>query len=206
MRAALLVVDVQVDFCPGGALPVKNGDKVVPEINRIINAFDELGLPIFFTRDWHPANHISFKSQGGVWPPHCVQDSRGARFHPALRIPLGAAVISKGGVPEEEAYSGFQGTDLETRLRKLGVDEIVLCGLATDYCVKESALDALRAGFRVSVIRDCIRAVDVKPGDGATALSAMKKAGAKITASSSVIKQLASTQQWSHHPGLSDQS
>jgi len=206
MRAALLVVDLQRDFCSGGALPVKNGDQVVPEINRIINGFDRHSLPIFFTRDWHPPNHISFKSQGGNWPPHCVQGSTGAEFHPALRIPLGAAVISKGDVPKEEAYSGFRGTDLETRLRKLGVEEIVLCGLTTDYCVKESALDALRAGFKVSVVRDCIRAVDVKPGDGAMALSAMKKAGAKITASSSVIKQLASTQQWSHHPGLSGQS
>ena len=202
MRAALLVVDLQRDFCPGGALPVKNGDQVVPQINRIINAFDRLGLPIFFTRDWHPSNHVSFKSQGGDWPTHCVQGSAGAEFHPALRVPLGAAIITKGDVPEEEAYSGFQGTDLETRLRKLGVEEIVLCGLATDYCVKESALDALRAGFRVSVIRDCIRAVDVKPRDGAAALSAMKKAGAKITLSSSVIKQLASAQQQSHHFGV----
>jgi nicotinamidase/pyrazinamidase len=206
MRTALLVVDLQRDFCSGGALPVKNGDQVVPEINRIIDAFDRHGLPIFFTRDWHPPNHVSFKSQGGNWPPHCVQGSTGAEFHPALRIPLRAAIISKGDVPEEEAYSGFQGTDLETRLRKLGIEEIILCGLTTDYCVKESALDALRAGFKVSVIRDCIRAVDVKPGDGAMALSAMKKAGAKITVSSSVVKQLASTQQWSHHPGLSDQS
>ena len=206
MRAALLVIDLQRDFCPGGALAVKDGDEVIPGINRIIDIFDRLDLPIFFTRDWHPSNHVSFKSRGGVWPPHCVQGSAGAEFHPALRIPLNAAVISKGDSPKKEAYSGFQGTDLEIQLKRSGVEEIFLCGLATDYCVKESALDALRAGFRVSVIQDCIRAVNVKPGDGEKALSDMKKAGARMTASSSLFKQVASTQQWSHHPGLSGQS
>ena len=195
MHAALLVVDVQRDFCPGGALPVKDGDEVVPGINRVVRAFKHAGLPIFFTRDWHPPEHISFKSQGGPWPPHCVEGTAGAGFHPALRIPLGAIVISKGDSPSAEAYSGFQGTDLEVRLKRLGVDEVFVCGLATDYCVRASVIDARRAGFAVEVIRDCIGAVNAKPGDDAKAISDMRKACAKMTTVSAVIKMLAGTQQ-----------
>ena len=194
-RAALLVVDVQRDFCPGGVLPVERGDKVVPALNRIIGAFEDMGLPIFFTRDWHPPNHISFNGRGGPWPPHCVQGTRGAEFHPDLLIPPDAKIISKGNNPQLEAYSSFQGTGLEARLRRAGVDEIFLGGLTTDYCVKESVIDARRGGFSVEVLRDCIRPVDVKPGDGARALKEMLKAGAKLTTSSEAIKRLASTQQ-----------
>jgi len=191
MHAALLVVDLQRDFCPGGALPVKDGDAVVPGVNRIIDAFDRLGLPIFFTRDWHPSSHISFRSQGGVWPPHCVQGTPGAGFHPDLDIPREAAIISKGTRPNTEAYSGFQGTDLQSRLEKAGVDEIFLGGLATDYCVRESCLDARRAGFAVNVLRDCVKAVNVKPDDGAKALREMREAGAGITTSQAAVKRLA---------------
>jgi nicotinamidase/pyrazinamidase len=193
LHAALLVVDVQRDFCPGGTLPVKDGDEVVPGINSVVRAFEHAGLPIFFTRDWHPPDHISFKSQGGPWPPHCVEGTAGAEFHPALRIPLGAIVISKGDSPRAEAYSGFQGTGLEVRLKRLGVDEVFVCGLATDYCVRETTLDARRTGLAVEVLKDCVRPVDVKPGDGARALTEMKEAGAKLTTSSAVIKMLAGT-------------
>jgi len=195
LRAALVVVDVQRDFCPGGALPVRESDEVVPRINKVVMAFEHGRIPIFFTRDWHPSNHVSFKGQGGIWPPHCVQESAGAEFHPALRIPIRSIVISKGIDSRVEAYSGFQGTDLEVRLKKMGVVDVFLCGLATDYCVKMTAIDARHAGFAVEVIRDCIGAVDARPGDGAKAISEMREAGATITQASAVIKKMAGTQQ-----------
>ncbi len=195
MRTALIIVDVQIDFCPGGALAVRYGDQVVPRLNKIIKAFENSGLPVFFTRDWHPADHISFRSEGGTWPPHCVQGSPGAKFHPKLHVPSDAEVISKGDRPSKEAYSGFQGTNLRAQLKRLGVDELLVGGLATDYCVKETALDGLRAGFSVGVLKDCVRAVDVNPGDGARALAEVRKAGARLTTSSRAADRLASTQQ-----------
>ena len=195
LRGALLVVDVQRDFCPGGALPVRGGDRIIPGINRVTSAFARAGLPVFFTRDWHPKDHISFRSQGGRWPAHCVQGTAGAEFHPALRIPAGAVVISKGDDPRAEAYSGFQGTDLKARLKELGVKKVFLCGLATDYCVRETTIDARHAGFAVDVMEDCTRPVNAKPRDGDRAVSVMRSAGAKMTTSSAVIRELASTQQ-----------
>ncbi len=195
MRLALLVVDVQRDFCPGGSLAVKGGDEVVPKLNSVISAAEKAGIPIFFTRDWHPRNHMSFKSWGGVWPPHCVQGSPGAELHPGLKVPVDAPIINKGDDPSAEAYSGFQGTNLAERLSGAKVVEVILGGLTTDYCVKQSTLDAIRAGFRVSVMRDCTKAVNVKPGDGARAIAAIRRAGARITTSSEVIARLASTQQ-----------
>ncbi|HUI23004.1 MAG TPA: nicotinamidase [Nitrososphaerales archaeon] len=194
-RPALLVVDVQRDFCPGGALAVKSGDEVIPGLNLVIEAFERRRLPIFFTRDWHPVDHLSFRGRGGIWPPHCVQGTLGAELHPNLRIPATATIISKGTSRDAEVYSGFQGTDLEERLRGLGVDEIFLGGLATDYCVRESTLDALKAGFSVTVIEDCIRPVNAKPGDGDRALADMRRAGARSAKSSEVVKQLAGTRQ-----------
>lgn len=194
VRLALIVVDVQVDFCPGGALAVRFGDQVVPRLNSAIRNFEGSGLPVFFTRDWHPPDHVSFRSEGGPWPPHCVQGSPGAEFHPGLCVPPDAVVISKGDRPSEEAYSGFQGTDLEARLKKLGVAELFIGGLATDYCVKETALDALRGGFSVEVLEDCIRPVDVRPGDGAKALLEMQKAGAGLTTSPKAVERLAGAQ------------
>jgi nicotinamidase/pyrazinamidase len=191
-KRALIVVDVQVDFCPGGALPVKNGNEVVPRLNRTIKAFNRAGLPVFFTRDWHPPNHISFRNQGGAWPPHCVQGTTGACFHPDLDIPHGSTIISKGTQPDAEAYSGFQGTDLESQLKKAGVDEIFLGGLATDYCVRETCLDARRAGFTVNVLRDCVKAVNVKTDDGAKALREMREAGARLTTSQAAVNRLES--------------
>jgi len=195
LPAALIVVDVQVDFCPGGALAVKHGDQVVPPLNRVIEVFEGLGAPVFFTRDWHPPDHISFRSQGGLWPPHCVQGSPGAKFYPELLVPRDARVISKGDRPSTEAYSGFQGTDLEAQLKELRVNELFIGGLATDYCVRETALDALRAGFSVDLLKDCVRPVDVKRGDGVRALAELQEAGARLTASPKALSRLASTQQ-----------
>ncbi len=193
-RTALLVVDVQRDFCPGGALAVKNGDKVVPGINRVIDAFERRGFPVFYTRDWHPRDHISFREQRGPWPPHCIQGTPGAEFHGSLRVPPGAAIISKGDDPAKEAYSAFEGTDLESRLKSLGVKEVCIAGLTTDYCVKESSADAKRAGFAVTVVKDCIRAVNVRPRDGAEAISLMREGGAKMTTASALVRLLAGTQ------------
>jgi len=176
-------------------LAVKEGDEVVPRLNKVIKAARSARVPVIFTRDWHPADHISFRAQGGIWPPHCVQGTPGAAFHPSLEVPAGATIISKGDDPGAEAYSGFQGTYLAQRLSAMRVSEVIIGGLTTDYCVKQSALDALQAGFKVSVMEDCVRAVDVKPGDGARAISAIRKAGAKIIDSSIAVKQMASTQQ-----------
>ena len=203
---ALIVVDVQRDFCPGGALAVKDGDKIVPKLNKVIGAAEAAGRPVYFTRDWHPPSHISFKRQGGVWPSHCVKDTPGAGFYSDLLIPRSATVISKGDKPRKEAYSGFQGTTLAKLLRSKGVDEIFVGGLATDYCVKETAIDALREGFNVDVMTDCVRAVNLKPGDGARALRTVRAKGAELTTSNAAIKRLAGAQHYSHHPGLSGQS
>lgn len=186
-KAALVVVDVQRDFCPGGSLAVKDGDKVVPRLNKVIEAFSAAGLTIFFTRDWHPQNHMSFKAQGGPWPPHCVQGTSGAQFHPSLNIPKNSVIISKGGKPNQEAYSGFQGTNLAERLNALGVLEIFLGGLTTDYCVKESSLDAIKAGFKVNVLEDCIKAVNVHPKDGELAIHTIVQEGARMISSSDAI-------------------
>lgn len=179
-KQALVIVDLQNDFCPGGSLAVPDGDKIVPVVNDLIEKFSRAGLPIFATRDWHPDNHVSFKAQGGTWPPHCVQNTPGARFHPDLRLPDSATVISKADSEEKDAYSGFDGTNLEALLKEAGVDQIVVCGLATDYCVKATALDGLKAGLAVTVVEDAIRGVDVQPGDAEKALAELQKAGASL--------------------------
>jgi len=176
---ALLIVDVQNDFCPGGALAVRDGDSVVPVLNRWIRDAREAGVPVFASRDWHPRNHASFEERGGPWPPHCVQDTKGAEFHPALDLE-GASVISKGDDPDADAYSAFAGTGLAERLRSAGVKRLWVGGLATDYCVKATVLDALNNGFRVGVIVDAVRAVDARQGDGARALEEMRRAGAEL--------------------------
>jgi nicotinamidase/pyrazinamidase len=186
-----LVVDVQIDFCPGGALAVKDGDRVVPKLNRVIVAFTRASLPVLFTRDWHPRNHVSFKDQGGLWPPHCVKGTPGAEFHPRLRVPRGAVVISKGTEARSEAYSGFQGTDLKRRLEETGVREVFLGGLATDYCVKETSLDALDAGLKVKVLEDCVRGVNLRADDSELALQELVARGAGLVTSSDAMKLVA---------------
>ncbi len=145
---------------------------------------------MFFTRDLHPRNHVSFVERGGRWPPHCVQGTRGADFHPKLVIPKGAAVIDKGMGADFEAYSGFQGTDLERRLRDEKVGSVYIGGLATDYCVKETAIDAVAAGFKAWVMRNCVRAVDLRPGDSEAALQKMAGEGVSFTTSQKVTSSL----------------
>jgi nicotinamidase/pyrazinamidase len=187
---ALIVVDVQRDFCPGGALPVSKGDEIIEPTNRLVAHFEREGLPIFFTRDWHPADHCSFKPQGGRWPPHCVRNTPGAEFDPSLQVPKDAILINKGTKKDTEAYSGFQGTALSERLMDFGVRELYVAGLATDYCVKNTVLDGLSSGYGVNVVSDCVRGVNVRPTDSASAFRTMLAAGAKKTESRSVLKEI----------------
>ena len=189
---ALIVVDVQNDFCPGGALAVKDGDKVIPPLNALVDAFTTSNLPVCFTRDWHPPDHSSFRENGGPWPSHCVRNSRGARFYPDLHVPKNALVVSKATEPDKEAYSGFQGTDLSSTLKRMGVTELFVGGLATDYCVKNTVGDALREGFLVNVLTDCVRGVNLKRTDSASALKWMKGRGAKARVSEDVLKMMKS--------------
>jgi nicotinamidase/pyrazinamidase len=182
-RRALVIVDVQNDFCPGGALPVTHGDEVVRPLNRLAEEFLLRGDLVFKSRDWHPAQTRHFAAYGGTWPVHCVQGTRGAEFHPALIDDPRIVVISKG-MKDEDVYSAFDGTDLAAQLRRHGVEEIWVGGLATDYCVKQTVLDALREGFRVVAISNAMRAVELKPGDGRRALEEMQRAGATTTATS----------------------
>jgi nicotinamidase/pyrazinamidase len=177
---ALIIVDVQNDFCPGGALAVPNGDEVVPIINRLL-AHRWLSVA---TMDWHPAEHSSFEPHGGPWPPHCVQETVGAELHPELAATKIQLVITKGSHPHEDAYSGFQGTELAKVLRAKGVQRIVVCGIATDYCVRATAHDALQEGFEVLVLEDAIRGVEVNPGDCQRAIEELRQAGAEVIVSS----------------------
>jgi nicotinamidase/pyrazinamidase len=174
----LLVVDVQNDFLPGGALAVPRGDEVVSALNRCTAIFTEHSLPVIATRDWHPPDHCSFDGQGGPWPPHCVSDTPGASFAPGLRLPENVEVVDKATSREPDVYSGFDGTGLADRLRTLGVRRVFVGGLATDYCVLATVLDALEAGFEVVLLEDAIRAVEVEPGDGLRAIERMLAAGA----------------------------
>jgi Amidases related to nicotinamidase len=180
---ALVIVDVQNDFLPGGALAVPEGGRVIPPLNRCIELFAAAGRPIFATRDWHPPDHCSFKSQGGPWPPHCVAGTEGAAFATALRLPQAAIVVSKATRPDTDAYSGFGGTELHRRLQETGSRRLVVGGLATDYCVLNTVKDALRLGYRVLVLQDAVRAVDVHRGDGERALAEMRDGGAKLITS-----------------------
>ena len=178
-KRALIVVDVQNDFCPGGALPVTRGDEVVAPLNKLIEEFLERGEPVFKSRDWHPPKTKHFSLYGGTWPVHCVQGTKGAEFHPALTDEMHIRIVSKG-LGDEDSYSAFAGTDLALQLERLGVEEIWVGGLATDYCVKNTVLDALRHGFRVKALKNAMRAVDLKPGDGERAIEEMRAGGAEI--------------------------
>ncbi len=194
-KPALLVVDVQNDFCPGGALAVPDGDAIVPRVNRAIELFERRGLPVLVTRDWHPPVTKHFKEFGGAWPAHCVQGTKGARFHRDLHLPKDALILSKGMDPEQDSYSGFQayngeGRDLESVVRDLGVDELFICGLATDYCVRATTLDATRRGIRIRVLGDAIKGVEVKPGDSEAAIREMRAAGVPFVESRGVAKLL----------------
>ncbi len=183
---SLIVVDFQVDFCPGGALSVPEGDEIVPLVNRL------LAVPGWFkvaTRDWHPADHISFAEQGGTWPIHCVADSPGAAFHPDLDRGRFDLTVSKAAKKDAEAYSGFDGTPLSAELKKKTVRRIFVCGLATDYCVRATALDGRKEGFEVVILEDAVRAVDVNRGDGERAIQEMRDAGCAFARSEDISGQ-----------------
>jgi nicotinamidase/pyrazinamidase len=175
---ALVIVDMQNDFV-SGSLAVPGGGEVIPVLNRYIGIFARQNLPVIATRDWHPLRHRSFRECGGDWPAHCVASSAGAAFVPALALPADAIVISKGTQTDREAYSGFEGTDLDRQLRARGVLRLFVGGLATDYCVLNTVRDALAEGFEVLLLADAIRAVDVNAGDGTRAQGEMQKLGAR---------------------------
>lgn len=177
-KDALIVVDVQNDFLPGGALPVPNGNEIIPVLNKYINLFTQVGAPIFATRDWHPENHISFKGNGGIWPRHCVQWTKGAEISSELRLPPDTFIINKGDRPELEAYSGFQGTLLDTLLRERGIKRVFIGGLATDYCVKHTVLGALNLGYTTFFLSDGSKGVNLHPGDSEKAIFEMILNGA----------------------------
>lgn len=179
---ALIVVDVQRDFLPGGALGVPAGDEVVAPLNRAIERFERARQPVFYSRDWHPPDHCSFRAQGGPWPPHCVAGTAGAGFPQSLQVLPNAIVISKATTPERDAYSAFQGTTLEAQLKAVGVRRVFVGGLATDYCVKATVMDAIKAGFEVELLGQAMRAVEVQPGDGRRALEEMLQSGAHLSA------------------------
>jgi nicotinamidase/pyrazinamidase len=189
-NTALLVVDVQNDFAdPAGGLSVAGGDAIIPSINREILTAAENGATVAFTQDWHPETTPHFAKDGGIWPVHCVADTWGAQFHPGLTVPDDSARIRKG-VNGEDGYSGFTmrdpltgetvPTQLEALLRGRGIDRVAVVGLATDYCVRATALDAARLGFETSVLTDAIAAVDVEPGDGERAIDEMREAGVSV--------------------------
>jgi nicotinamidase/pyrazinamidase len=182
-KDALVIVDVQNDFCPGGALAVRGGDEVVPRLNAYIERFAKAGRPVFATRDWHPEKTKHFQAYGGQWPPHCIQGTRGAEFRSDLRLPPSAVIVTTGAEPDEEGYSGFDGRGdggtLEEMLRRAGVERIFVGGLATEYCVKHTVLDGLKRGFKVVWLEDASRGVDLTPGDSARAAAEMIDGGAE---------------------------
>ena len=185
IATALLVVDVQNDFCAGGALAVPQGDRVVDPINRLLAAYTAAHAAVFASRDWHPTGSSHFIGQGGRWPVHCVADTPGAAFHPRLLLPDSTAVVSKGQAPDSDGYSVFDGVlaageMLEEALDERNVGHLTVCGLATDYCVRASVLDARTRRLEVSVVREAIAAVNLQPGDELGALDEMRAAGAEL--------------------------
>ena len=185
MKQALLIIDVQQDFCAGGILPAQNTASLVSPLNAAIDLCLQHGVTCVFTRDWHPLNHCSFNTQGGPWPTHCVQGTKGAEFADGLHFPNSALVIDieKDSTQVNMSYSAFENTNLEATLHNRGITELAACGIATDYCVKATVLDALHCGFNVSVLTDLARPIDVHNGDSAKALAEMKTAGATLLTS-----------------------
>ncbi len=198
-RAALVIVDVQNDFCSGGSLAVSRGDEVVPILNEYASRFSRARLPVYAARDWHPEVTTHFKEGGGVWPPHCVAGTNGAAFHSDLKLPPQTIVVSKGTQPDEDAYSAFQahdynGLSFADSLRQQGVGHLYIGGLATDYCVRFSVQDALALGLAATVLVDAVRGVDRKAGDSERALEEMKEAGADTATLESVDAELGSAE------------
>jgi len=195
-RDALLLVDIQNDFCPGGALAVPDGDRIVPIANWYARLFERRRLPVFASRDWHPAETSHFVAGGGPWPPHCVQGTRGAELYARLSLPADAVVVSKGMDPDEDAYSAFQaqtpaGKLLGEELKELGVERLFVGGLATDYCVRASVIDALKSGLGAVVLEDAVKGIDLEPGDIARAVAEMEEHGARTATLDTVEMELA---------------
>ncbi len=193
---ALLLVDVQNDFCPGGALAVPEGDRIVPVANWYARLFERRGLPVFASRDWHPPETKHFQQWGGKWPPHCVRDTRGAELHPNLSLPDDAIVVSKGMDPEKDSYSAFQavtpeGEPLAVALAERGVERLFVGGLATDYCVHATVVDGLKSGFQVVLLEDAVKGIDLNPGDIARAVADMEEHGARTARLDTVEMELA---------------
>ena len=186
LKKALLIVDVQNDFCPGGSLAVPGADKIIPVLNKYLRIFLKKELPIFASRDWHPVRTAHFRDFGGEWPVHCIQGTRGASFHPGIKLPKEAILLYKGMDPSKESYSVFQAEDEKGRpflniLKVMGIGELYIGGLATDYCVKFSVLDALKQGFKVRLLMDAVKGVDINPNDSRKAVDKMLKSGARKT-------------------------
>ncbi|MEM1644270.1 MAG: nicotinamidase [Ignisphaera sp.] len=177
-KDALIIVDMQNDFMPGGTLPVANALTIIPIINKYIELFTNAKALIVASRDWHPPNHISFNTRGGPWPPHCVQGTEGAKFHPELKLTPDTIIVSKGYEENKEAYSSFEGTELNEILRSKNVRRLFVCGVATDYCVKATVLDAIKLGYTVLVLNDAIKGVDLPKGSVDKAVSEMLNEGA----------------------------
>ncbi|MGD0644822.1 MAG: nicotinamidase [Candidatus Bathyarchaeia archaeon] len=176
---ALLITDIQKDFLPGGALPIASGDEIIPVLNDYSRRFENAEAHIFASRDWHPPNHTSFKAQGGPWLPHCIQNTEGATFSPDLKLPKAAIVISKATDPKIESYSVFDGKNFANELRTNRVKRLFVGGLATDYCVESTVLDALKLGYETVVLMDATLGINLKPGDVDRAVEKMIKNGAK---------------------------
>ena len=194
--AALLIVDVQNDFCPGGALAVPDGDRVVEPLSRAAGCFAAAGLPVLASRDWHPPVTRHFSAFGGAWPLHCVPETPGAAFHPALHLPEGTLVITKGSDPDSDSYSAFDGRSADGSspgdiLAALHVRHLYVGGLATDYCVRSSVLDALKAGLGVTVLSDAVAGVDVAEGDSEKALKEMGRKGVTFCTTDEATRQIA---------------
>jgi nicotinamidase/pyrazinamidase len=179
---ALIVVDPQNDFCPGGSLAVPEGDDIFDAVNAAMPKFRH----VVATQDWHPPEHKYFQTFGGPWPYHCLAGTPGAEFHPKLRSAAIQETFRKGTDPELDGYSGFAGTNLAESLRQRGVRRVFVCGLATDYCVKATAIEAVQNGFETYVLKDAIRPVELQPGDGERALAEMSRAGAQLITSTSL--------------------
>jgi nicotinamidase/pyrazinamidase len=186
MDEALLIIDFQNDFTSGGALEVPGGDDIAEPVKRLADRVDF----VVATRDWHPPDHASFETEGGPWPVHCVRGTPGADFHPAMERVEIDAVVDVGREREDEGYSGFEKSELEDILREREVEKVYVCGLATDYCVRASAIDAADLGFETVVVEDAIRAVNVNPDDGAHAIEDIRQAGAELTSSEEILSSV----------------
>jgi nicotinamidase/pyrazinamidase len=184
MAKALLIIDFQNDFTAGGALEVPGGDEIAEPVKRLARHFDFIAA----TRDWHPPDHASFETEGGPWPVHCVRGTHGANFHPAMEDVEVDAVADVGQGRDDEGYSGFENSDLARILRDHDTDEVYVCGLATDYCVRASAIDACREGFDVTVVEDAVRGVEVNEGDSERAFQDLRDAGASTACSDEVLE------------------